>query len=174
MGGSHAVFVEAATVFLPLAQEVAGGDGDLIGGGADHGVPGDPVGGGGEEVDARVERLAAGGHLIERSQLFFAAPARIVDFEVRIVTDLRKIAANRRRCRCGEFRGLVAVTEAARGVPHRELEGENLAGTERPIERVDGVKITGSPAHEVERPVELNVGNGLLLVGDVNLVDGSG
>ena len=169
MGGAHAVLVEVAAVLLPGALQIARGDGDLIAGGADHGVIGDPVGVGGEEIDAGVDGLSAGGHLFQRSQFLFAAAARIVDLEILVVTDLRKIAGVEEGAVVGELRQFVSVAEAARGVPHREREGKNLPGGERLIERVDGVEIAGSPAHQVERPIELNVRYGLVLVGDVYL-----
>ena len=43
-GSAHAVFEDSGGRFAPVALQVAGGDGDLVAGGADDGVIGDPVG----------------------------------------------------------------------------------------------------------------------------------
>src|ERR1035441_5236664 len=77
----HAVLVEVAAVLLPLALEIAWGNGHLIAGRADHGVISKPVGAGGEDVEPGVDRFSAGGHLFQRSQALLAAAAGIVQLE---------------------------------------------------------------------------------------------
>src|ERR1700733_8516143 len=79
VGRSHVVFVEMAAVFGPFAFEVAGGDGGLIAGGADDRVVGDPIGIGGEEIDALPVRIAAIGKFFEGGQFFFGAATGIVE-----------------------------------------------------------------------------------------------
>ena len=45
--------------------------------------------------------------------------------------------------------------------PTEKVSVSNVAGSQRLIQRVDGIKIARRAAHQVERPVELNVRHGL-------------
>ena len=128
VGGPHAVLVEMAAVLLPGALQIARSDGDLVAGGADHGVIGDPVGVGGEEIDARVDGFSAGDHLFQRPEVLFAAAARIVELERLVVPDLRKVAGVEESAVVGELRRLVAVAEAARVWPTENVSVRTSPG----------------------------------------------
>ena len=109
------------------------------------------------------------GHLFERRELFFAAAARVVDLEPLIVADAREEVCVEEGAVVGELRGLVAIAEAAGDV--RDLEGEvgDVTGCERLVEGVDGVEAAGRAADEMKWAVELDVGYGLMPVGEVDL-----
>ncbi len=98
----------------------------------------------------------------------------IVEFDVVVVADGGEVAGVEEGAGVGELGALVAVFEAAAGVADVEGHVELVAGCERGFELVDGVKGAGAGGDDVERAVEVNVGDGLLLVGDVDLADGLG
>ena len=104
-------------------------------------------------------------------QMLFAAAARIVELDVRVVADGGEIAAVEERAGVGELGALVAVLEAAAGVADVEGEVELVARSERRVELVDGVEGARAGGDDVERAVEAHVRDGLLLVGDVDLAD---
>ncbi len=113
VASAHVVFVEVAAVFGPFAFEVAGGDGDLVAGGADDRVVGDPIGIGREEIHALPVGIAAIGKFLERGKFFFGAAAGIVEFAVAVVADEREIVGVEEGAVVGELGALVAVAEAA-------------------------------------------------------------
>ena len=169
---AHAVFEKVAAVGLPFALQIAGRDGDLIGRGADDGVIGDPVGlARKNRLFTRVNGVAAVSHFFEQRKMLFAAATRIVDLDVGVVADVGKIARVEEGAVVGELRGLVAVAEATGLVAHVERQGDRFAGRQRLVERVDGVEVARRRAHQVERPVELDIRDRLLLIGDVDLRD---
>jgi hypothetical protein len=59
-------------------------------------------------------------------------------------------------------------------VAHGKREGDHVAWGERLIERVNGIEVAWRSAYEVERPVELHVGDGLVGIGEVDLGDRRG
>ena len=172
MGRAHVVFVEVAAVFRPFPFQVAGGDGGLVTGGADDGVVGDPVGLGGEEIDALPVGIAAFGELFERGKFFFGAAARIVEFHVAVVTDCWEIAAVEEGAVVGEFGALVAVSETAGLVTDLEGHTRGFAGLKRLVERIDGVDVARAGRELVKAAIEVDGRDALQRVGDVNLVDG--
>ena len=145
VGGAHGVLEEVPAVCGPAALEVAGGEGDLVAGGADDGVVGDPVGLlAGEEVAAGVLGVAARGQLCVGGQVFFAAAARVVKLEIAAVADFRKVRLVEEGAIVGKLRELVAVAEAAALVADPGGERNGFAGRERLVEGVDGIKIAGA------------------------------
>jgi hypothetical protein len=46
-----------------------------------------------------------------------------------------------------------------------------IAGRKRRFQLIDGVEIAGRPAYQVERAVELHLGDGLRAIGNVDLRD---
>src|SRR5487761_1372745 len=104
--------------------------------------------------------------------MLFAAAARIVEFVVGVIADLRKKSCVEEGAIVGELRQLIPVAESPCDVRDRECEGEDFAGRERLVERIDGIEIARRAAHQVERAVELDVRDRLLLIRDVDLRDG--
>ncbi len=169
MGGSHAVFVIIAAVLLPCALEISGSNGNLVGGGADDGVKGDPIRAWDKKISARVNWISPRRHLFQGAEMLFTAAAGIIDLIVLVVSDLRKKTRIEKSAVVCELRQLVAIAESATLMRNRKGQREDIARSERPIKRVDGVQIARSAAYQVEWPIELNIGGGLLLVRDVNL-----
>ena len=175
---AHAVGEVVAAVLVPVALEVAGRDGDLglafgvVVRGADDGVVGDPVGVLGEEVGAAAEGVAALGEILYGAEVFFATAAWVGEFEVGGVADGGEVAAVKEGAGVGELGALAAIAEAARAVADVEVHVHFFAGSEGLIERVDGVEIALGGGDFVEGAVELDVGDGLLGVDDVDLRDG--
>ena len=103
--------------------------------------------------------------------MLLAPPPRIVDLEAPRRSRSSGNSRVEERAVVRELRGLVAVAESVRGVRHVERQRDDVAGLERLLERVDRVEIPRRAAHEVERPVEADVRDRLLLVGEVHLRD---
>ncbi len=117
---------------------------------------------------------AAPGKRAPCSRCVFAAAAGVANFDVVIVTDGWEVAGVEEGTGVGEFGTLVAVFEATAGVPNVEGHVEFVAGSERRFKLIDGVEGAGAGGDDVEGPVKVDVGDGLLLVGDVDLADGLG
>jgi hypothetical protein len=64
-----------------------------------------------------VDGLSARGHLLQRWKFLFAAPARIVDLEALIVTNLWEVAGVEEGAVVGELGQFVSISESARDVP---------------------------------------------------------
>src|SRR5580698_560678 len=171
MSAAHAVFVEVAAILLPLFHEIARGDRHLLAGGADHGVIGDPIGVGAEQIETGVNGFSARDHLLQRPKVFFATAARFVDLQALVVTDIWKVTGVEERTVVGELGQFIPIAETTSGVSHREREHDHLPWRQRPIERIDGVEIPGRSTYQVEWPVKTNVPYGLPVVRDVNLRD---
>ncbi len=105
-------------------------------------------------------------------QVLFAAAAGIVEFDSVVVADCREVVGVEEGAGVGELWSLVAVFEASAGVGDGEVQVQLVAGGERGVELVDGVDVAGARRDDVKGAVELNVGDGLLLIGDVDLTDG--
>src|ERR1035438_6531560 len=99
-----------------------------------------------EEIDAGMNGFAAGDHLFERAEPLFAAPARVIEFALRVISNRRKIAGVEERAVISELGWLVPVSEAVGGVAHGERQGEDLSRVEGLFESVDGVEIARRPA----------------------------
>ena len=129
-----------AAVGVPVAGEIAGRERDLVVGSADSGAVADPVGVRGEEVGDRAGGVAAVGQQFLLGQMFFAAAARVVEFNARVVADGGEVAAVEESAGVGELGALVAILEAAAGVADVEGEVELVARSQRSFELVDGVE----------------------------------
>src|SRR5271168_3865263 len=90
VGRAHAVFKVPAAILAPGLERIAGRNADLVSGGAYHGVVGDPIGVGTEQVQPRTNRVAARRHFGLRSQALLAAAARIVEFNAAVIANFRK------------------------------------------------------------------------------------
>ena len=160
-----------AAVLLPLPLQISGGDRDLVAGSADDGVIRDPIRIGREQIEAFAGGVAARRHLDQGPEVLFAPAAGIVQFEVRVVSDLREILDVEEGPVVGELGLLVPVAEPMRGVRNAEGERGDFSRRERLVEGIDRIHVPGRPAHEVKRAIELDVRHGLVRVGDVDLCD---
>jgi hypothetical protein len=98
-----------AAVGVPFAGEVAGGKGDLVVGGADCRAVTDPVGLRSEEVGNGAQAVASGREEFLLGEMLFAAAARVVELNVRVVTDGREVAGVEERARVGAGRSLPSL-----------------------------------------------------------------
>src|ERR1700722_19421117 len=95
---SHAVFEVVTTVLVPVALQVAGGDGDLglsfrvVVCGADDSVVSDPVGVRVDEVGAASERVTAMREVGDRAKMLVAAAARVGQLRLGVVANIWKVA----------------------------------------------------------------------------------
>ena len=95
----------------------------------------------------------------------------IVELDVGVVADVGEVVGVEEGAVVGELGELVAVAEAAGLVADIAGEGDGFAGRQRLVERVDGVHVARRGADQVERAVELDVGDRLLLIGEMDLRD---
>ena len=124
-----------------------------------------------EDVVHGVDGIAAVGHLFESGKVFFAAAAGIIELDVGVVADVGDVVGVEEGAVVGELSRLIAVAEAAGLVADVAGEGDGFAGRQGLVEGVDGVHVARGGADQVERAVELEVGDRLLLIGNVDLWD---
>src|ERR1700733_931023 len=111
------------------------------------------------------------GHLFQGRKMLFAAAARVVKFNVVVVPDVGDVIGVKERTvesKLGEF---VAVAKAAGLVADVASERDRFARRQGLFESIDGINIAGCRADQAELPIELEVRDRLLLVGNVNLRD---
>ena len=101
--------------------------------------------------------------------MLFAAAARVVKLDVGVVADVGEVVGVEEGAVVGELRQLVAVAEAAGLMAHVAGESDGFAGRQGLIEGVDGVQVARRGADQVERAVELEIGDRLPLIGEVDL-----
>ncbi len=87
-------------------------------------------------------------------EMFFAAAARVVDFDSSVVADGGEIAAVEKSAGVGQFGALIAILEAAAGIAHLEIEVELVAGSEGLFELVDGVQRARAGGNDMEGAIE--------------------
>src|ERR1700722_1360990 len=116
-----------------------------------------------------MHRIAARSHFLERAQMLFAPPARIIDFQVRVVANIGKELNVEKRSVVGKLRRLIAVAKTVRFVSHGEGERHDVAGSERLLESIDRVQIAGLAADQVKRPIEMDLRDRIMLVGQMYL-----
>ena len=73
--------------------------------------------------------------------MLFPAPARVIDFDLRIVANVGEEFLSEKTAVVGKLRPLVSVAKAFRDVRHRECQRHDLAGLKRMIKGINAVQV---------------------------------
>src|SRR6202040_3994624 len=104
------------------------------------------------QVDTGVDGIAARRHFFEGTQVLFAAAARIVDLQSQAIADFREEFGVEKRAVVGKLRQLVAVAKTSRFVADGKRQRQHFSGSERLLEGIDRIQISGFPADEMKQP----------------------
>jgi len=124
-----------------------------------------------ENVVKGVGGIAAVSHFFESRKALFASTAGIIQFNVRVVADIREVVGIEEGSVVGELSGLIAVAEAAGLVADVAGKGNSFAGRQGLFQGVNGVEVARRGTDKVERPIKLEVADRLPQICNVDLLD---
>jgi hypothetical protein len=124
-----------------------------------------------EDVVHGVSGVAALGHVFESGQVLFAAAARVIELDAGVVTDVGDVVGVKEGAVVSELSRLIAVAETPGLVAHVASKDDDLAGPQGLVEAVNRVHVAGRGTDQVEWAVEVEIGDRLPEIGNVDLGD---